>query len=49
MLPILRLELDSLIRDGGVYFSVFDRIEDKDTKMVVLYFDDSLIDLMAEI
>ena len=25
MLPILRLELDSLIREGGVYYSVFDK------------------------
>lgn len=49
MLPILRIELDSLIREGGVYYSVFDKISDPDTKIVVLFFDDSLIDLMAEI
>ena len=47
------------MRHGGVYYSVFDKIEteedfDKtkrgsDTMMVVLYFDDTVIDLMGEI
>ena len=49
MLPILKMELDSLLRDGGVYFSVFETNSDTDRRVVVLYFDDSLIDMMAEI
>ena len=48
MLPILKLELDSLIREGGVYYSAFDKLNDPEAKILVLYFDDSLIDLMAE-
>ena len=56
---MLRLELDSLVSRGGVFYSIFDKIEkeedfDKterttDTMMVVLYFDDSVVDLMGEI
>lgn len=49
MLPILRIEIDSLIRDGGVYYSVFDKKDDPEVQIVVLYFEDSYIDLMAEI
>ena len=60
-LSVLRLELDSLVSRGGVYYSIFDKIEapedfnkshterGTDTMMVVLYFDDSVIDLMGEI
>ena len=43
---------------GGVYYSVYDKIEthedfnkttrEADTMIVVLYFDDSVIDQMAE-
>ena len=49
MWPILRIELDSLIREGGVYYSVINRLNDPEHVLVVLFFDDSLIDLMAEI
>ena len=58
-LALLRLELDSLVSRGGVFYSIFDQVEnpedfDKterttDKMMVVLYFDDSVIDLMGEI
>jgi len=58
-LSLLRLELDSLVSRGGIYYSLFDKIETPedfekvergaDTMMVVLYFDDSVIDLMGEI
>ncbi len=58
-LALLRLELDSLVERGGIYYSIFDKIDTpqdfektkrgSDTMMVVLYFDDSVIDLMAEI
>ena len=47
--PILRMEMDSLLRRGGVYFSIFDR-EGNDNKLsIVVYFEDSVLDLMAEI
>ncbi len=58
-LALLRLELESLVERGGIYYSIFDKIDEPsdfektkrgaDTMMVVLYFDDSVIDLMAEI
>ena len=44
---------------GGVYYSIFDKIEapedfkkvnrGSDPMMVVLYFDDSIVDMMGEI
>ena len=56
---MLRLELDSLVSRGGVFYSIYDKVETdedfnkivrtSDTMMVVLYFDDSVIDLMGEI
>ena len=58
-LKILRLELDSLVARGGVFYSIFDKIETPedfmkthrgaDQMMIVLYFDDSVVDLMGEI
>ena len=60
-IKILRLELDSLVSRGGVFYSIFDHIvepEDfnktketrgSDTLIMVIYFDDSVIDLMGEI
>ena len=52
-------QLHSLVSRGGVYYSIYDKIEkpedfDKskrgtDTMIIVLYFDDSVIDLMGEI
>jgi len=41
------MELESLIELGGVYYEVFDR-EDHETSLIVLFFDDSLLDTMAE-
>ena len=41
--------MDSLLRHGGVYFSVFER-EGNDNKLsIVIYFEDNVLDLMAEI
>ena len=58
-LPILRVELNSLVSRGGIYYSIFDKVETQEDfekvertdelMMIVLYFDDSVIDLMAEI
>ena len=51
--------MDSLVAGGGVFYSIFDKIEKpedfektergSDTMMVVLYFDDSVVDLRGEI
>ena len=41
------MELESLIELVGVYYEVFDR-EDRETSLIVLFFDDSLLDTMAE-
>lgn len=43
-------DLKSLIEVGGFYYEVFDlkHPRDKDKQVVVLFFDDSLIDLTAE-
>jgi len=56
---ILLFELESLLIQGGVYISVHNYIQNEDDwtrqfrgndKMImVLYFDDSVLDLMAEI
>jgi hypothetical protein len=58
-LKVLRVDLDSLVKRGGVYYSIFDKIKSaedfnkvtrtNETIMVVLYFDDSVVDLMGEI
>lgn len=58
-LKLLRIELDSLVVRGGVYYSIFRKVNDvadfdkpigeHDTMMVVLYYDDAVIDLMGEI
>ena len=58
-MKVLRMELDSLVSRGGVYYSIFDKVscpedfdkvsKDADKVIFVLYFDDSVIDLMGEI
>jgi hypothetical protein len=49
-LQTLMKDLKSLIEVGGFYYEVFDlkHPRDKDKQVVVLFFDDSLIDLTAE-
>jgi len=37
-----------LIERGGVYYEIFER-EDKHTNLIVLFFEDSLIDVTAEV
>jgi len=51
MVNILKTEIDSLLRDKGVYYSIFEKKipDEKGTCVMVLYFDDNLIDLYAEI
>ena len=58
-LAVLRLELESLVSRGGVFYSIYNKVESEEdfeanktgaeTMLVVLYFDDSVIDLMGEI
>lgn len=42
------LELESLIERGAVYYEIFDR-EDPDTCIVVLFFEDAILDVEAEV
>lgn len=44
MLPILRAEMDSLLRDGDIYYSIFDRNSNPEQQIVVLFFADDFID-----
>lgn len=37
-----------MIERGGVYYEIFER-EDKHTNLIVLFFEDSLIDVTAEV
>ncbi len=48
--PILERDLESLVNKGGVYYEVFDMVnEEKSQKQVVVIFvDDSMLDFMAE-
>jgi len=44
---IIELELESLIKKGGVFYEIFER-DDRETKLIVLFFEDSIMDTMAE-
>lgn len=56
---MLLSQIHSLVSRGGVYYSIYDKINapadfikeirTHDTMIIVLYFDDSVIDLMGEI
>ena len=58
-IQVLRLELDDLVSRGGIYYSIFPKVDTAedfskdnrgtDTMMLVLYFDDEVIDTMGEI
>jgi len=48
-LPILLRDLESLFKMGGVYYEVFPKELDKGKLIVVLFLDDSLLDVLAEI
>ena len=48
-LGIFTKEIDPLVRKGGVYYDVFDKEGDGNKKIVVVYFEDEVIDFMAEI
>jgi hypothetical protein len=48
-LPILLRDLESLLKMGGVYYEVFPMELDKGKLVVVLFLDDSLLDVLAEI
>ena len=43
------MQMDSLMRRGGVYFSVYEREGDENLLSIVMYFDDAVLDLMGEI
>ncbi len=41
-------DLSSLIERGGVYYEIFER-DDEETLLVVLFFEDSILDCAAEV
>jgi hypothetical protein len=45
---MMEMELGSLTERGGAYYDIFER-DDKETSLVVLFFEDSLLDVEAEV
>ena len=46
---IMRASLENLCQTGGVFYSTFNRDNKEDQMIVVVYFDDIMIDLMGEL
>lgn len=49
---MMKKELESLVLRGGIYYEVLDRMNDGDSEdsyIVVLFFEDSILDTIAEI
>ena len=44
---MLELDLKSLLKGGGVYYEIFRR-EDNETRLLVIFFEDSRLDVRAE-
>lgn len=45
---MMEMELKSLVERGGIYYDIFTR-DDPETRLVVLFFEDSLLDVEAEV
>ena len=45
----MREALEPLLRSGGIYYSVFDKKDNEDRAVIVVYVDDILLDVMGEI
>ena len=48
-MEIMREALENLTESGGVFYSTFLRDEDPEETIIVIYFDDIMIDLMGEL
>ena len=48
-IKIMRQSLDSLTQSGGVFYSIYPRDEKDDEFVIVVYFDDIMLDLMGEL
>lgn len=48
-IEIMREALDNLTESGGVFYSIYLRDDAPDQTIVVIYFDDIMIDLMGEL
>lgn len=46
---IIRQSLENLCSSGGVFYTTYDRDDNPDEKIVVIFFDDIMIDLMGEL
>ena len=45
----MREALEPLLKSGGIYYSVYDRKDREEELIVVVYVDDTLLDVMGEI
>ena len=45
----MREALDPLLKNGGIYYTYYDRIDEPDEVTMVVYVDDILLDVMGEI
>ena len=45
----MRQSLDNLTQSGGVYYSIYPRDDKDDEFVIVVYFDDIMLDLMGEL
>ena len=45
----MREALEPLMKSGGIYYSTYDRDGVADQTIVVIYVDDTLLDVMAEL
>ena len=47
-IEVFKFELKFLLETGGSYYEIYDRDADIDTNLVILFFEDSILDTMAE-
>ncbi len=45
----MREALDPMMKSGGIYYSYYDRKDNEEELIVVIYVDDILLDVMAEL
>ena len=48
-MDVMREALEDLTQSGGIFYSTYERDDNEDQMIVVIYFDDILIDLMGEL
>ena len=48
-LNVMREALDPLLKNGGIYYTTHEQQSNKDRTIIVVYVDDILLDVMAEL